>query len=67
MNLAKSMKVAMAMRGLNQGQLAALTGIHSTNLSKMMNGKYGIHDENLSKIAEAVNMKVSDFVKLGED
>lgn len=67
MNLAKSIRVAMAMRGLNQGQLAALTGIHQTNLSKMLNGKYGINDETLQKIADAVEMKVSDFVKLGED
>lgn len=67
MNLPKSIRVGMAMRSMGQGDLALATGIHRSNISKMINGKMTITDERLGEIAAALNMKVSDFVRLGED
>lgn len=67
MNLPKSIRVGMAMRGMDQGDLALATGIHRSNISKMINGKMTITDERLGEIAAALNMKVSNFVRLGED
>lgn len=67
MDLPKSMRVALAMRNMNQLDLAEKAGIHRTNVSKMMSGKMIITNERLQSIADAVGMKVSDFVKLGED
>lgn len=67
MNLPKSIRVGMAMRGLTQGELSAITQIHQSNLSKMVNGKMLITSERLEAISTALGMKVSEFVKLGED
>jgi len=67
MNLPKSMRVGLAMRGMGQGDLAEATGIHRSNISKMINGKMIITHERLESIATALSMKVSEFVKLGED
>lgn len=67
MNIGKSIRVAVAMRGITQGKLAEMAGIHQVNLSKMANGKAGLQGDNLQRVADAVGMKVSDFIKLGED
>ncbi len=67
MNIAKSVRVATAMRGITQKQMAALANINEVNLSKMINGKHGVSSEQLSRMAEAVDMKVSEFVALGEE
>lgn len=67
MNIGKSIRVAVAMRGITQGKLAELAGIHPVNLSRMANGKAGLQGENLQRVAEAVGLKVSEFVALGED
>lgn len=67
MNLPKSIRVGMAMRGLTQGELSAITKIHQSNISKMINGKMLITSERLEELATAMGMKVSEFVKLGEE
>lgn len=67
MNISKSIRVALAMRGMTQGQLAKATKIHQSNISKMMNGKYSVSDSHLQVIADAVDMKVSELIALGED
>lgn len=67
MNVAKSVRVATAMRGITQKRMAELSKIDNTNLSKMVNGKHGVSSTQLQRMAEAVGMKVSEFVALGED
>lgn len=67
MNIGKSIRVAVAMRGITQGKLAEIAGIHPVNLSKMANGKAGLQGDNLQRVADAVGMKVSEFIQLGED
>lgn len=67
MNLSKSIRVSLAMKGMSQGDLAEATGIHPSNVSKMVNGKMAITTERLSEICVALGMKVSDFIRLGEE
>lgn len=67
MNIPKSIKVALASKDMTRQQLAEQTGIHETNISKMVNGKYGISADQVELFATAFHMKVSDFIKLGED
>lgn len=67
MNIGKSIRVAVAMRGITQGKLAEMAGIHPVNLSKMANGKAGLQGDSLQRVADAVGMKVSEFIQLGED
>lgn len=66
MNACSSMKIAMIKKGLNQGQLAALTGMSQAAVSRLANNQ-NWSCESLKRIAGAMEMKVSDFVKLGED
>ena len=61
MNVGKSIKVALAQRDLNQTQLAAqmkCTQVWINRLASMAT---------VESLAAALNMKVSDFLALGED
>lgn len=67
MNIPKSIRVALAKQEMTRQQLSERTGIHETNISKMLNGKYGVSANHVELFANAFGMKVSEFVKLGED
>lgn len=67
MNIAKSIRVAQAKHDMTRQALAERTGIHETNISKMVNGKHGISSKQVELFAQAFGMKVSEFVALGED
>lgn len=67
MNIPKSIRVALAKHDMTRQQLAERTQIHETNLSKMVNGRYGISSQQLERFAGAFDMKVSEFLALGED
>lgn len=67
MNLPKSIRVSLAMKGMSQGDLAEATGIHQSNVSKMVNGKMAITTERLAGICVALGIKVSEFIRLGEE
>lgn len=66
MNACISMKIAMAKREWNQAKLAEVTGLSSTAVSRLANNQNWTC-ESLKMIANTFDMKVSDFVKLGED
>lgn len=66
MNITKSIRVAMAMRGLNQKGLANLLKMNESSLSQLIN-RQSITTEKLGLIASALNMKASELVALGED
>lgn len=67
MDIKKSIRVGLAIRNMDQLDLALATGIHRSNISRMINGKMAITHERLESIAVALKMKVSEFVALGED
>jgi Predicted transcriptional regulator len=66
MNIGKSLKIALLKNDMTQPDLASKVGIHQANISKVSCGK-NITTETLERIATAFDMKVSDFIKLGED
>lgn len=67
MNLAKSLKFALIAQDMTQAQLAEMVGSKPAYISNLATGRANLQGEMLKKVAAAFGMKVSDFVKLGED
>lgn len=66
MNIGKSLKISLLKNNMEQSDLAEKLGIHQSNISRIANCKT-ITTETLERLATAFNMKVSDFVAVGED
>lgn len=66
MNASKSLKIALAQRELNQGQFAAICGISQPSMSGLVSRK-NWNCESLMKVSKALGLKVSEFIKLGEE
>ena len=66
MNIGKSMRVAMAMRGMRSSQLAERLGVAASTVS-VMASRRTCSGAVLQKLAAVFDMKVSEFVALGED
>ena len=66
MNLGKAVKVALAMKSMKQRDLAEKMGKHHVYISRLCNQEF-IGMEALQNIAEALDMKVSELVALGEE
>lgn len=67
MNLAKSLKFALIAQGMTQTKLAEKVGSSPAYISNLATGRSNLQGEMLKKVAAAFGMKVSEFVKLGED
>lgn len=67
MNLGKSLKVALAMRGYTQSSFARDKGWNLRTVCKLANNSESGTVNNINKLAEALGMKASEFVRLGED
>ena len=66
MNISKSIRVALAMKEMNQKQLAERLGVHEPAVSQMVN-RASITTGKLKQVADVLGMKVSELVALGED
>ena len=66
MNVSKSIRVALAMRELTQKQLAERLGMYESAVSQLVN-RSSITTDELKQVADALGMKVSELVALGED
>lgn len=66
MNIGKSLKMSLLKNDMEQSDLADKIGIHQSNISKISCGKT-ITTATLERLATAFNMKVSEFVAIGED
>lgn len=66
MNIGKSLKIALLKHNMEQADLAEKIGIHQSNISRISCGKT-ITTETLARLAGAFNMKVSEFLAIGED
>jgi DNA-binding Xre family transcriptional regulator len=66
MDIAKSIRVAMAKQNMPQHELAARLGITSQSISGFK-ARPDIHASTIRKLADAFGMKASAFVALGED
>jgi hypothetical protein len=66
MNLGKSLKVALALKGMNQSELARTNCWCLRKINKLAN-RAGGTVENINQLSAAFGMKASEFVALGED
>ena len=66
MNVSKSIRVALAMRELTQKQLAERLGMYESAVSQLVN-RSSITTDKLKQVANALDMRVSELVALGED
>ena len=66
MNASRSMKIALAKQGLNQTQLAIKAGVTQPSISGLAK-RSNWNCESLQRIADALGLKVSEFVALSED
>lgn len=65
MNTGKAVKVALAMREMNQNDLALKLNMSHSVLSRICSAK-SASTSTLQKIATALDMKVSELMALGE-
>ena len=66
MNVGKSLKIALAMKGIKQSDLAATVGMTTVWISRLANSeKAGMGS--VEMLAKALDMKVSEFLALGEE
>lgn len=66
MNVGKSIKVALAKKGMSQAELAKRMGLTHTWVSALAN-KPKASTATIEALAAQFDMRVSEFVKLGED
>lgn len=66
MNVGKSLKIALIKKGMSQTELAKKMGVHDQWVSKLANSESAAQTT-LVGLAEALEMKVSEFVALGEE
>jgi len=66
MNVGKSVKIALAKRGTNQTRLAESLGVTAVWVNRLANSR-SASMATVETLASAFNMKVSDFIALGEE
>ena len=66
MNVGKSLKIALVMRGIKQVELARKLCVGEVYISRLANSDHAGMGT-VSKLAKAVGMSVSEFIKLGEE
>lgn len=65
-NVSRAIRVALAMKGMTQKQLAERLGMYESAMSQLIN-RASVTTDKLSQVAEALDMKISELVALGED
>lgn len=66
MNIAKSLNVALALKGMTRVALAKSMNVTTQSIYSVIN-RDKTNTASLKKIADALDMKVSEFIALGED
>jgi len=66
MNVGKSIKIALAKRDINQTQLAGKLGFTQVWVNRLANSRTASMTT-VETLAQAFNMRVSEFIALGED
>ena len=66
MNCGKSLGIALAMKRVKRKDLAEAVGVVPQQVSNWVSSG-SMSNSNLVKVCDALDMKVSDFVKLGEE
>lgn len=64
--LEKSLDIALSMKGVNRKQLAAKMDVTGAYISKIMtDGRMSVNS--LGKVCSALDIKLWEFIKLGEE
>lgn len=66
MNVGRSIKIALIKKGMQQGDLAEKMGVTKPYISQLA-GKERAGMGTVALLAIALDMKISDFIALGED
>lgn len=66
MDIQKSIRLSMAIKDINGVELAEKVGISSGTLSLIKSSKRNPSIGTIRKMAKALDMKVSEFIALGE-
>lgn len=67
MNIEKSLKIAMTIRDTNQTELASRMGVSRSYIGAIATGVKPVSMAKVAAICSFLDMKVSDFIILGED
>lgn len=67
MNIGRSLKIALAVRGKTQGDLALDLDCAQSNISYWVNRKSNINLTTVERLASGLGYKVSEFIALGEE
>lgn len=66
MNVGRSINVACAQNDMTNKDLAKAASISRTTISLLVKGKIKCRQSTLEALAKAFNLKVSEFIALGE-
>lgn len=64
---ARALRVALALKNMTRKNLSESVGLSQNQISRLATGAQAIRGDTLHKIACAFDMKVSEFLALGED
>lgn len=64
---ARAVRVALAKKGIKPSDLAPMVGSSPVYISQICRGSSSPSQRMLAKIAEALGLKLSDLIALGED
>ena len=66
MNMGKGIKIALLKKGVSQKALSELLGVSNVYVNRICNqGSIGM--ESMKNVADALEMKLSDLIALGEE
>lgn len=66
-DVAKALRVALAMKNMKRFELAEKVGVSVNHMSRLATGTVPLQGELMNKVAAALDMRVSEFVALGEE
>jgi len=66
-SLGRNIKAERYRRGFSQEKLAEKTGLHRTYIGVIERGEKNITIRNCCKIADALNIRLSDLIRMSED
>jgi transcriptional regulator with XRE-family HTH domain len=66
MNIGRSLKIALAVRGMTQQELADKLGCAQSNISYWVGRQSQVTMSTVDKLATSLDYKVSEFIELGE-
>ncbi len=67
MNLGRSLRIALAVRGMTQNDLAVKLDCAQSNISYWMSRQSRINLNTVQRLSEGLDYRVSEFIALGEE